>query len=141
MHWGVVSDEVTGANLEIVRRAAEAAIKKKWTMAMAALDPSIELDQARPTGAYHGVSGVKSAVTRWSEVWTDHRVEIEELIDAGDEIIVIAHEYASTARTGTPMDRRLFQVWTLEDSRVVSIREYSSRNEALIAAGLPGSGG
>jgi ketosteroid isomerase-like protein len=63
-------------------------------------------------------------------------VEIDELIDAGD-MVVVAHEFARSARTGTPIDRRVFQVWTIQDGEIVTIREYRDRAAALAAVGRP----
>ena len=73
---------------------------------------------------------------RWSEVWVDRRVEAEEFIDAGEQIVVITHEYAKSDRTGMALDRRIAEVWTLRDGKVVVIQDYRDRNEALAATGL-----
>ena len=121
------------SNLEIVRRTVQAVIDGEWSRALEALDPRVELDEPRPSGVYRGRSGVQEAVRRWSEVWVEDRVQPEELIDAGDQIVVIAHEYARSPRSEMPLDRRIAQVWTLSDGLVVAIREYGDRDEALAA--------
>jgi ketosteroid isomerase-like protein len=123
-------------NLQIVQRSVEAAIKGDWQRLRAALDSGVELDQNRPSGVYRGFGGVQESMQRWSEAWEDRRVEAEEFIDAGDHVVVIVHEYVKSARTGMALDRRLAEVWTLRDGKVVGIRNYRDRDEALAAAGL-----
>jgi ketosteroid isomerase-like protein len=127
---------VSEGNLEIVRRSVLAAIEGDWERALADLDPEVELDHSRPSGVYRGRSGVREAVKRWSEAWVDRRVEAEEFIDAGDRIVVITHEYAKAARTGMALDRCIAEVWTLHAGKIVEIRDYRDRDEALAAAGL-----
>jgi uncharacterized protein len=126
---------VSGGNVEIVRSAVEAALAGNWRAALADLDTGVELDQSRPSGVYRGRSGVREAIERWSAAWPDRRVELEELIDAGDQVVVITHEYAKSVYTGISLDRAVAEVWTLRDGRVVSILEYRDRDEALAAVG------
>lgn len=124
---------MSAGNLEIVRRAVQAVIDGDWPRALAALDPGVELDQSRPSGIYYGPSGVQEAMQRWSEAWVDRRVEPEEFIDAGDQIVVVAREYATSARTRMELDRYITEVWTLRGGKVVEIRGYRDRDEALAA--------
>jgi len=129
---------VPDSNLEIVRRSVQAIIEGNWRDALADLDTGVELDQSRPSGVYRGRSGVQEAIERWSEVWVDRQVTAEEFIDAGDQIVVVTHEYAKSARTGMALDRRITEVWTLRGGKVVAIRTYPGRDEALVAAGVAG---
>ena len=123
------------SNLEIVRRAVQAIIAGNWRAALAELDTGVELDQSRPSGVYRGRAGVQEAIERWSEVWVDRCVQAEEFIDAGDQIVVVTHEHAKSARTGVELDRRVTEVWTLCGGKVVEIRSYRGRDEALAAVG------
>ncbi len=113
-----------------------AVIAEDWPRVLAALDSNVELHQSRPSGVYRGLSGVQEAMQRWTEVWVDRRIETEEFFEAGDQIVVVAHEYAKSPRTGMALDRRITQVWTLRDGNVVCIKDYRDRDEALAAAGL-----
>ena len=128
---------VSAGNVEIVRQAVQAAIDGDWKRAVSDLDTAVELDQPRPTGIYYGRSGVQEAMERWSEAWSERRVELEELIDAGEQVVVITHEYATSVRTGVTLDRSIAEVWTLRAGRVVAIDGYSDRDTALAAAGAP----
>jgi ketosteroid isomerase-like protein len=130
---------VSDANVEIVRRAVQAAIAGDWTQALADLDTGVELDQSRPTGIYRGHSGVRQAMQRWSEAWEERRVELQELIDAGDQVVVVTHEYATAAHTGISLDRCVAEVWTVRGGRVIAIHEFRDRDEALAAARATGA--
>ena len=114
----------------------QAIIAGNWRAALADLDTGVELDQSRPSGVYRGRAGVREAIERWSEVWVDRRVQAEEFIDAGDQIVVVTHEYAKSARTGVALDRRITEVWTLEGGKVVAIQTYPGRDAALEAVGV-----
>jgi ketosteroid isomerase-like protein len=126
---------VSAGNLDIVRRAVQAAIEGNWQSALADLDTGVELDQPRPSGVYRGRAGVQEAMERWSAAWSERHVELEELIDAGDQIVVITHEYARSARTGMPLDRCIAEVWTLRGGKVVAIDTFRDRAAALAAVG------
>jgi ketosteroid isomerase-like protein len=133
--------DVPDSNLEIVRRAVQAIIEGNWRDALADLDTGVELDQSRPSGVYRGRSGVQEAIERWSEVWVERRVQAEEFIDAGDQIVVVTHEYAKSPRTGVALNRRIAEVWTLDGGKVVAIRTYPGRDAALEAVGVAGKPG
>jgi ketosteroid isomerase-like protein len=132
---------VSASNVEIVERSVRAAIAGDWRRALNDLDTQVELDQPRPTGVYHGRAGVEEAMQRWSDAWVDRRVELEELIDVGDRVVVITHEHARSERTGLELDRRMTDVWTLRDGKVMTIESFPTRDQALAAVGLSkGSG-
>jgi ketosteroid isomerase-like protein len=128
------------SNLQIVERSVRAAIAGDFQRVTADLDTQVELDQPRPSGVYHGRSGVAEAMQRWSEMWVDRRVEAEEFIDAGSQVVVITHEYAKSERTGMALERRVADVWTLRGGKVVTIESYPDRAQALVAVGLADDG-
>ena len=68
--------------------------------------------------------------------WTDYSAELKEVIDAGDQVVVVLHETASMRDTGVPLDRDLVQVWTVRDGRASFLRVFRTKVEALEAAGL-----
>ena len=68
--------------------------------------------------------------------WTDHSAKLKEVIDAGDQVVVVLHETARMRDTGVPLDRDLVQVWTVRDGRASFLRVFRTKVEALEAAGL-----
>jgi ketosteroid isomerase-like protein len=62
---------------------------------------------------------------------------VEELIDAGpDKVLVCLHLTGRGKESGAAFDFRPAWLYTVRDGRVVKIRAYLDRGEALGAAGL-----
>ena len=125
-------------NVEIVRRHMEAYLSGDNETALAAYDPQVEFDASlRPEGhVYRGREGVAEAMRVWSGTWEDWNVEMEEIIDAGDHVLLIARESGRGKGSGIEIDQRIFAVFTLRGGRIVRWKGFIDRNEALGAAGL-----
>ncbi len=68
--------------------------------------------------------------------WTDYEASAKELIDRGDNVVVILHERARMPDSGMMLDRDLPTVWAVRDGRAARLRVFKTRAEALEAAGL-----
>jgi ketosteroid isomerase-like protein len=60
---------------------------------------------------------------------------VERYADAGDDVVVQVREKGQ-GRSGAAVERRLGNVYTLRDGKIVRVRLFGSWNEALEAAGL-----
>jgi ketosteroid isomerase-like protein len=67
--------------------------------------------------------------------WIDYSAELKELVDAGDEVIAVLHETAGMGATGVALDRDLVPLWAVRNGRVVFLRVFQTKAEALEAAG------
>jgi ketosteroid isomerase-like protein len=63
-------------------------------------------------------------------------VTVEEIIDAGDQVVVVAHHQGRGRASGVDVDTRFYEVYTLREGKVSRVDEYTDRTEALEAAGL-----
>ena len=63
---------------------------------------------------------------------------IEEIIDAGDRVVLSAHHRGRGRGSGIKVDARLYEVYTLRRGKVIRVDEYTDRAAALEAAGLQG---
>jgi ketosteroid isomerase-like protein len=71
------------------------------------------------------------------EVYSELRFEIDRLIDAGKEKVVMVGTMEGVARqTGLEMTRPHSQVWTIRDGKAISMQWFHAESEALEAAGL-----
>lgn len=128
------------ANVAIVRRQLDAYVRRDKGTALAAYDPEVEFDVSiRPEGrVYRGLEGLVEAVRTWSGTWDDYRVEVEEILDAGNHVVVADHQTGRGKGSGAPLDQRTFWVYTLRDGKIVRVVWFPSREQALKAAGLSG---
>jgi ketosteroid isomerase-like protein len=66
----------------------------------------------------------------------DAAIAGEELLDAGDSVVVRVSQRATGAESGAPVAMRYYQVWTFRGRSVIRIESIRERAEALEAAGL-----
>jgi ketosteroid isomerase-like protein len=125
-------------NVEIVLRCCEAFDQGDYAAALEALHPDIEYELTHfPDGqVYYGHEGVREAFRIWLGTWEDYRQERDELVEAGDEVIVPTREYGRGKGSGVALERATFGLWTVRDGEVVRIRFYPTMSAALEAVGL-----
>ncbi len=85
---------------------------------------------------YEGPAGVAEFITSWMEPWDDYEMKVEDLIDAGEDVIVILHVVATAHMSGASVEMRVAHVWTLANGMAVRTTLYSDPAKALEAAGL-----
>ena len=125
-------------NVELVRQSCEAFDRGDYAAALDPLHPEIAYDLTHfPDGqVYRGHEGVREAFRIWLGTWEDYRQTREELIDAGDHVIVPTLESGRGKGSGIQLDRATFGIWTVREGKVVSIQFRATRGEALEAVGL-----
>jgi ketosteroid isomerase-like protein len=132
-------------NVEIVRRFNDAINLHDLSAGIPPglyelLDPDAELDLSRNVfnpAVYHGRSGVERWRRAVLDVWESFHGELEELIDAGDKVVTQVLIRGRGRESGVDVEMRVFQVWTVRDSKVVRVvGGYRDRAEALEDAGL-----
>ena len=72
------------------------------------------------------------------EAWEERRLEAEEFIDAGDDVVVLLHEYRRGRGSGVGLEIDTAVVVAVSGGRVVRIQGYMDRHAALEAPGLRG---
>ncbi len=87
---------------------------------------------------FHGVEGAEQVRTGWLDAWAEHRIDIEEIIDAGDDLVVAMHLVGRGKGSGVEADVRLYPHIKLRDGQAVYVYEHQDRAEALKAVGLAG---
>jgi uncharacterized protein len=125
-------------NVEIVRRLMDAYLSGDFETALAAFDPEVEFDVSiRPEGrVYRGRDGVIDAVRTWAGTWKDLKIEIEEIIGAGDDVVVVDRESGRGRASGTQFEQQTGWVYTLREGKIIRAVWFPRREEALEAAGL-----
>jgi ketosteroid isomerase-like protein len=85
---------------------------------------------------YAGIEGTREFLSDWVSAWEDWRLEVRELIDAGDDVVAIVHQSGRSKTTGLEVDMDFAQVWTIKDGLQTRMRMYSDTDEARRAAGV-----
>lgn len=128
------------SNLDLVRRAI-ADVHEFWAM----LDEHVVWDLRAREGVpdlddiYVGRSEVIRGSRHYWGTWDEYSVEAEELIDAGQSVIVMLRERGLGKRSGAPVETVHPQLWTFREGRIVRWESFQSREEALRAVELPGA--
>ncbi len=128
-------------NVEIVGNALEAfadggvdAMAEFW-------DPDIEWRPAEgaidDVGEMHGPEAVRRYMQDWFDMFDDLTVVAEELVDAGDDRVVAVQRVTGRAKvSGIETEIRFSAVSTVRDGKIVQVREYLDKEQALEAVGL-----
>ena len=88
-------------------------------------------------GPMHGKAAVRAWLQDWIDMFDEFRMELVELVDAGDDTLVIAERYGGRAKlSGVDTDSIVWTVLTMRDGMIAGGREYPSREQALEAVGL-----
>ena len=128
-------------NVEVVRRSCEAFVAGDAETALAALDPQIEwhatvggIDEGR---IVRGHEEVVQSFMDYFDVWERLEMRAEKFIDAGgDDVVVFWHEVAKGRESGVVVETDTGTVQTVRDGKIIRVRSYMDRAEALEAAGL-----
>lgn len=92
-------------------------------------------------GPIHGRDAMREYVAEWVDMLEDFDFRPEEIIDAGDGAFVAVIRFSGRVHgSENVVQQHMSVVWTFRDGKMVRGREYSTREEAMDAAGLSGSG-
>ena len=124
-------------NVERVRRGIES-VDAFWAM----LDEYVVWDLRKwprtldVDSVVVGRDAVIQASRRYWGAWEDYRLDIEEVLDAGQSVMVILREQGRGKSSGVPVAQQHPQLWTFRDGLIIRWESFRERAEALEAAGL-----
>jgi len=104
------------------------------------LDPDVEWDVSRnspETKVWRGRQGFVDGWRFWMRDWSEFRVELDELIDAGDVVVALVRQSGRGRGSGVEVEQETATVFTVEGGKITRIEAYGGRREALRAAGIP----
>ena len=125
-------------NVDTVRRAWEAFENHENEAIFPLYDADVEIQGLHGLGdrVYRGVAGVREFWHDWSASWSEAGSEVEEWIDAGDDVIAVMHLWGRGKRSGVRVEARQSHVWTVRGGKMWRLRVYDTKDEALKAVGL-----
>jgi len=83
--------------------------------------------------------GIEAALwnrNQWLDIWEEHRLDVEEVIENGDSVVASVHIQARGKASGVEVDVRFYAQMKVRDGKIVYIYDHEDRAEALEAAGL-----
>jgi ketosteroid isomerase-like protein len=128
-------------NIAVVRQALDALNAREVDAFFKHVDPEVVTDWSRAMGPERGVFRGHDEVVRFLHSWWGAFEEsvliVDEVIDAGDDVVVAFHGRQRGRGSGATVEGRgSVLVWSLRDGTVVSVTLYQSRHEALEAVGM-----
>jgi uncharacterized protein len=127
-------------NVEIVRRGYDH-YNRTGEADYSLLDPEVVYDVSRRVfdpGVYRGHEGVREFTRLIREQWETMRIEPQDFIVAGDDMVVVPVRLVGVGKqSGAETTANAAHLWTFRDGRVIRQETFQTRAEALKAAGVP----
>ena len=128
-------------NVEIVRSLAEGFQHRQHERAFEFYDSEIEWDASALTdgypdiaGVYHGHEGVRTYWRNWLSAWSDLQFEIQEVVDAGDEVVLLIRNQRQWGRhSGLETSFAPYgMVFTFRGGKVVRWRNFPDQDRKSV---------
>ena len=126
-------------NLEVAARLYAMYERGDIDGMLAGMDPEVEFDvtdRLPDEGVFRGREAYRTFLERGFDIWAEFRIEVEELLDAGDAIVAFIHSIAVGDGSGAEVEERIAHVAWMRDGTPYRIKVFSDRERALEAAGL-----
>ena len=126
-------------DVEIVRSVFDAFNRRDIAAFLAFLDPDVEWVPVLAVlegRVYRGHGEVRSWLKDLATDWEFFEVDYEELRDLDGRVLVCGHWHARGRASGVELENPGTYLYELEDGKVVSMRTFTDRAEALEAVGL-----
>jgi ketosteroid isomerase-like protein len=111
---------------ELVSSIYEASGRRDLAAALSSFSPEVEYVQTDLLpwgGRYQGLIGVQTSLGLLLE-HVDSRVEVEEIVLAGDQVVVIRRTRGKARASGASFNVRAVHVWTVIDGSVRRFEAY-----------------
>ena len=127
-------------NIELVRMAVDAVNQRDLATLDAIFSEQGEFHStfaASEGRVFRGREGVRDYFATLGEVFDDMRIEIEEIIDAGeDRLVVLVRVMGRGKGSGANVEQRNGQIWRFADRKIARIDSYLNPDDAFDAARL-----
>jgi ketosteroid isomerase-like protein len=128
-------------NVEFLRSGYEALqqgdLETFKALAHERLGPDFEFHLVWDGRVLRGYEGTLEWLADTRATWEGYTQEVEEIIDLGEQVVVVLCLSARGAGSGVPVAQELAVVWTFEGDRAVRARSFTSRPAALVSARQP----
>ena len=88
------------------------------------------------SGVYLGPEEIGRYMRHFLEPWTQIKISAEEIIDAGDSVLVAVRQHGAGRGSGLETELRYFHAWSFRGAKVIRWEGIRDRRDALAAVGL-----
>ena len=123
-------------NVEVVTRWFGLLCRGDAEAALQYVDPAVETREGPElpgAASYFGHSGVMVAYHNWVDQWDDFSMELEELVDAGSDVVLVTRHHGTGRASGVPVETVVAYVLTVRDGKLIRVRIFDTRAQALEA--------
>lgn len=102
------------------------------------VDSEIEIyDHDIPdAGTYRGLDGYIRWLTNWGETFDGYAMDLERLVDAGDQVVSLFVMRATGRGSGATVERKDAMISTFRGGKITRVEYFNDQSEALEAVGL-----
>jgi ketosteroid isomerase-like protein len=129
---------MTLTNVEVVRRWLPHWMVNDWSRADEWFHPEVEFAfTVEPDlGTTRGIGPMSRAWNDYLNAWETFEGELEDIIDAGEHVVVFGRIRGRGKTSGIEVDAAISNVFTLRDGKIVRLALIPDRDEALRQVGL-----
>ncbi|MBA3262895.1 MAG: nuclear transport factor 2 family protein [Thermoleophilaceae bacterium] len=120
-------------NVEVVQRAIGAFNAGTIAATYDWYDPDLEFLE---DPELRGPDAIEAFFRRFLDLFDDYSIEIEEIVDAGDKVVLFNRQQAHAKGRGPQLDIRSAWVFAFREGKIARITPYWDRARALEAVGL-----
>ena len=120
-------------NSDVIRRWVDAFNRRDIDSLIAQLDPDVELHEwptAPGSQSYRGPDQIQAAVDSWFEVWDWMQIEIEDIVEAGDRMLVTLHQRAKGRGSEVEVEITSFNFYVFRDGKVKAMHLFTEPEPA-----------
>ena len=128
-------------NVELVRRFEKSWARRDLDAALECVHDDLEFDWSDSMGPFVGTYRGRDGLTRfWTEMleaWEHFSPEIQEVFDCGPQRLITLDVVRARGKgSGIDMEARGAMLWTVREGKIVRVKMFQSKEEALEAVGL-----
>jgi len=131
--------QAMAAEMETARKIYAAINRNDIPAALAFFDPEavrVEPPGFPTAGTYRGHAAILAHLSSGRNTWAEGVCEPEQLIAAGDKVVVFLHVHVRLHGRTDWIDGRFADVCTFRNGKVIEFRTFGERGDALNWAGV-----
>ena len=127
------------SNFELARIAYDAFSRKDYDTVFGMADPEIEYEfvgDFAEGNVFRGIDAIRDLWNQLDEVFLEWQSRPEELIDLGDQVLVLARESGIGRASELEFDQKLGHLISFREGRITRFQVFGGWPRALRAVGL-----